>query len=294
MLPDRAAPSAWPSLPGCPSLPGWLLAGATPSSTISPAVSVPVLSSTIALTRCADSRICGPAMSAPIFAARPEPTISAVGVASPSAHGQATTSTVIALVSAASSGLPRASRTANVPVAMAIIAGTNTAEMRSASACTGAFPDCARLSKRPICARVVSAPTRLVRTVSEPAAFTVAPVTSAPGPISTGTDSPVRREASTAEFPVTTTPSLAICSPGATWNTSPTSSCAAGMTSSTTLPSARRVRRAVLAPRLIRARRASPALRREESSRRRPSRRKVTIMAADSKYRCGAPPWAME
>ena len=49
----------------------------------------------------------------------------------------------------------------------------------------------------------------------------VAPVTGLSGPTSTGTDSPVTSEASTAEEPSTTTPSVAIFSPGRTTITSP-------------------------------------------------------------------------
>ena len=51
----------------------------------------------------------------------------------------------------------------------------------------------------------------------------VAPVTSSPGPTSSGTGSPVSMERSTAEAPSTTMPSVAILSPGLTTNTSPTS-----------------------------------------------------------------------
>ena len=61
-----------------------------------------------------------------------------------------------------------------------------------------------------------------VSTTSRPLMFTVAPVTSLPAPTSTGMDSPVTSEESTAELPSTTTPSAAIFSPGRTTNSSPT------------------------------------------------------------------------
>ena len=107
-------------------------------------------------------------MRAPSFEARPDPTSRAVGVAKPRAHGQATTSTVIALARAVSSGLPRARRTAKVAAAVAMTAGTKTAEMRSAIRWTGALPVCASVRSRPIWARVVFSPTRVARTVSTP------------------------------------------------------------------------------------------------------------------------------
>ena len=100
--------------------------------------------------------------------------------------------------------------------------GTNTAETRSASRCTGALPDCAASTRRAICASWVSAPTRVARTTSRPPALTVAPTTESPGPTSTGTGSPVSMLASTAEDPSTTWPSVAIFSPGRTTNRSPT------------------------------------------------------------------------
>ena len=65
-----------------------------------PVVTVPVLSSTIVSTRRVDSSTSGPLISSPSWAPRPVPTISATGVASPSAHGQAMISTATAAVNA--------------------------------------------------------------------------------------------------------------------------------------------------------------------------------------------------
>ena len=92
--------------------------------------------------------------------------------------------------------------------------GTNTAETRSASRCTGALPVWASVTRRAIWASAVSAPTRVARTTSRPPALTVAPATASPGPTSTGTLSPVSSEASMAEVPSSTTPSVATFSPG--------------------------------------------------------------------------------
>ena len=96
--------------------------------------------------------------------------------------------------------------------------GTKTAVIRSASRAMGALPVCASETSRPIWASVVSLPTRVARTSRRPEVLMVAPVTVSSGPTSTGMDSPVTREVSTAEWPVTTKPSVAIFSPGRTTN----------------------------------------------------------------------------
>ncbi len=56
----------------------------------------------------------------------------------------------------------------------------------------------------------------------------MAPATSSPGPTSTGVLSPVSSDRSTAELPSTTTPSVAIRSPGRTTNVVPTASSSIG------------------------------------------------------------------
>ena len=200
----------------------------TATTLIRPVVTVPVLSSTTVSTRRVDSSTSGPLIRMPSWAPRPVPTSSAVGVASPSAHGQAMISTATAAVNAAPAGAPDSSQPARVSSDSPITAGTNTAATRSASRCTGALPRCASVTSRAIWASWVSAPTRVARTRSSPPTFTVAPTTVSPGPTSTGTGSPVNIEASTAELPSTTTPSVAIFSPGRTRNTSPTPSCSTG------------------------------------------------------------------
>ena len=105
----------------------------------------------------------------PSCAPRPVPTMSAVGVARPSAQGQAMMSTATAAVNAsaelAGDDEPaderrdaRSTRTT----------GTKTADTRSASRCTGALPACASATSRAIWASAVSAPTRVARTTSRP------------------------------------------------------------------------------------------------------------------------------
>ena len=64
-----------------------------------PSVSVPVLSNATMRTACASSSACASLIRMPWRAATPVPTMIAVGVARPSAHGQAITSTATALSS---------------------------------------------------------------------------------------------------------------------------------------------------------------------------------------------------
>ena len=119
------------------------------------------------------------------------PTIRAVGVARPSAHGQAMITTATAAVNAAAALPPRSSQPASVSSESPSTTGTNTPETRSASRCTCALPACAWATSRAIWASAVSAPTLLARTTSRPETLIVAPATSSPGATSTGTDSPV-------------------------------------------------------------------------------------------------------
>ena len=83
-----------------------------------PVVTVPVLSSTIVSTRRVDSRTSGPLIRMPSCAPRPVPTSSAVGVARPSAHGQAMISTATAAVNANVALSPAPSQKPSVATAM--------------------------------------------------------------------------------------------------------------------------------------------------------------------------------
>ena len=235
--------------------------GTASTRAIEPVVTVPVLSRTMVSTRRVDSRISGPLMITPSCAPRPVPTMIAIGVASPSAHGQAMMSTATAAVNAIDAGSPTASQKPRVATASPITIGTNTAEMRSARRCTGALPAWASCTSRAIWASCVSAPTLVARTTSRPPAFTVAPTTASPAPTSTGTGSPVTSEASIAEVPSSTTPSVATFSPGRTTKRSPTASWSIGMRCSTPpritdtslAPSSSNDRTAAIEPRLARA-----------------------------------------
>ena len=99
--------------------------------------------------------------------AAPVPTISAVGVARPSAHGHAMMSTATAAVNAAPADEPESNHPASVAAEIPITIGTKTAETRSASRWTGAFPDWACSTRRAICASAVSAPTFVARTTAD-------------------------------------------------------------------------------------------------------------------------------
>ena len=83
----------------------------------------------------------GPLIRMPSCAPRPVPTISAVGVASPRAQGQAMIKTATAAVKAAETDVPSTSQPTSVASEIAITTGTKTAETRSASRWTGALPD---------------------------------------------------------------------------------------------------------------------------------------------------------
>ena len=161
----------------------------------------------------------------PSCAPRPVPTISAVGVARPSAHGQAMISTATAAVNAVAAERAgrRASRRASRARARSRPARRPPRRGRRAAApapCPTARPRRGARSARAPCRRRPSSRARRAgRSV-----LTVAPATSAPAATSTGTDSPVSSDWSTADSPSTTTPSVAIFSPGRTTNRSPTRS----------------------------------------------------------------------
>ena len=106
-----------------------------------PSVIVPVLSNNTVLILCANSK-CSPSLiRIPFSAPLPIPTISAVGVAKPIAHGQAIMSTATKLISAIvnASSPPIVSQTIKVIIEITITMGTNTAATLSANFCIGAF-----------------------------------------------------------------------------------------------------------------------------------------------------------
>ena len=111
-----------------------------------PRVSVPVLSKTTVSIRPAASSASPPRTRIPASAPLPVPTMIAVGVASPIAHGQAMITTPMNAVSARvtrGSG-PNRNHATKVSAATTMTAGTKISEMRSAMRWIGAFEPCAR------------------------------------------------------------------------------------------------------------------------------------------------------
>ena len=250
--------------------------GTTSTSSIRPSVIVPVLSKTMWVIARVLSSTSPPLIMIPKRAPRPVPTMMAVGVAKPSAQGQAITSTATAAVNASLTAWPVANQATKVTAAIPKATGTNTAETRSANRCTGAVEPWASSTKRMICAKVVSPPTRVASTMSEPVVFTVAPITSSPTFTVSGTGSPVIMEASIAELPSTILPSVGIFSPGRTTKRIPTSRASKGIS----VPSSKR---AVRGLKPAKARMASPERCLARASNHLPNKIRATMAAAVSK-----------
>ena len=104
-----------------------------------PEVSVPVLSNTIVSMRRVLSRTSVPRIMIPLRAPRPVPTSKAMGVASPSAHGHATTSVDTATAIARETSPLAHHQPIPANTASAMTTGTKTADIWSTSFCTGAF-----------------------------------------------------------------------------------------------------------------------------------------------------------
>ena len=117
--------------------------GCVALTTGTPAVSVPVLSTTSVSIFSARSSDAALRTRMPADAPLPTPTISAVGVARPSAHGHAITSTAVARISASPQSPSARPLPTSVTAAMTSTAGTNHADTASARRCTGAFDPCA-------------------------------------------------------------------------------------------------------------------------------------------------------
>src|SRR5574340_399972 len=98
----------------------------------------------------------------PAFAAEPVPTISAVGVASPSEHGQASTITATAAMTPAVK-LPAINhQPRNATTATLTTTGTKIAATRSTKRCTGGFFACAFSTSAMMRDNVDCAPTAVV------------------------------------------------------------------------------------------------------------------------------------
>ena len=246
-----------------------------------PSVRVPVLSTTMWVRREALCRASLLRMSTLAWAARLVPTIMAIGVARPSAQGQAMTSTAMAVVRAkASRGSgPMNSQKANVVAAMTITIGTNTLAIRSTSRPMGGLLIWAERTMRMMRASVVSSPNRLTRRTKAPERFMVPPVTVSPTSRATDSGSPVSMDSSMVVRPSVITPSMGTFSPGRTRTRSPTRSRDTGMV---TWPADRETW-AVVARRPMRALIASLVVRLARVSRACPSWRKARIITEASR-----------
>jgi hypothetical protein len=254
-----------------------------------PSVSVPVLSKTMVSTFSIVSSASAFLMSTPSCAPRPVPTMIDIGVARPSAHGHAMISTATAFTMACAkrgSG-PKVTHPMNVTNAIAITAGTNQPATLSASRWIGARVRCAWLTICTICASMVSLPTRSARITRDPLPFMVAPITREAAVFSTGADSPVIMDSSTALSPSSTMPSTGIFSPGRTRSRSPGFTSSSGTSRSEPLSL---IRRAIFGLRSSSARIALDVWLRARSSNTCPSNTRVTIAAAASKYTSGRSP----
>ena len=194
-----------------------------PTRACCPRVRVPVLSQTTARSFPAASRMAASRTRIPASAPRPVPAITAVGVARPMAQGQATTSTAMAVATARTRRGSAPSRYQPTKVATAIsrITGTNTSEMRSARRAMAGFEPCARSTMATMRASVVFAPTCVARITIAASVRSVPVASRLPGPRSTGSDSPVIADSSTAARPLTMMPSTGMRPPGRMRNRSP-------------------------------------------------------------------------
>ena len=172
----------------------------------------------------------------PDLAPLPLPTMMATGVARPRAQGQEITSTAIALERAYPKSAPTKNHTIRVTRAMAITRGTKTPEILSAILAIGALEAEASETIWMIWLRLVSAPTRVAFALRKPDLLMVAAEMLSPAFLSTGIDSPVRADSSTAEVPSRTRPSTGTFSPGRTRKISPTATCSTGTRASFSLP----------------------------------------------------------
>ena len=222
----------------------------------------------------------------PYFAATPVPAMMATGVARPSAHGQAITSTATARINATSSGWPASIQPTTVASATTKTTGTNTALTWSTRRCIGAFAACASSTRRMMCDSTVCVPTAVKRTSTRPSPLMLPPWTRAPTFLLTGMDSPVSMDSSAWVWPSLTKPSAAKRSPALTTTTSPTSSSDTGTSTSPSGP----IQCARAGRKACKARMAEVVWRLARTSSHLPSSTSVITRAEPSKYKCTIAP----
>src|SRR3989338_1988421 len=188
-----------------------------------PRVKVPVLSTTTVSTLWSFSSVAASLIKMPSLAPFPTPTIMAVGVANPSAQGQAITSMLTNDTSAYESAcakpkydVPITNHVPSERKARAITIGTNTAEILSANFWIGARLPWASSTILIMWARSVSEPIFFASNIKLPVVLMVPATTPSHAFFSTGMGSPVTMDSSTNDEPSVTTPSTGIRAPGFT------------------------------------------------------------------------------
>ena len=161
-----------------------------------------------------------------------------IGVASPSAQGQAmiSTETAASRAKAKRGSGPQTNQAAKAANAITTTSGTNQLDTLSASRWMGARLRCASATILTMRDSMVSAPTFSAFITKVPVRLTVPPTTLASGSLVTGMGSPVIEDSSTALLPSVTTPSTGTFSPGRTRRRSPATIASIGTSAS--LPSA--------------------------------------------------------
>ena len=133
-----------------------------------PSVIVPVLSKTTVFIKCVFSKTSASFTNNPFLAATPVDTIIATGVASPSAQGQAITSTETPILNASSNGSFRIRNVIKLINAIVITVGTKNNEILSANFEIGAFELAASSTNFIIVLIVVSSPTFVASIITYP------------------------------------------------------------------------------------------------------------------------------
>ena len=216
----------------------------------------------------------------PYWAALPVPTIIATGVAKPKAHGQETTSTLIAQVKAKVKSAPASIHIISVAAAIPMTIGTNTPATLSATLAIGALELPASSTRRIIFASVVSSPTLVASKRKVPLVLIVAEITSSPARLVTGRLSPVMADWSRYPTPSITLPSTGMLSPGRITTISPFVTSSLLIVISLPL----RITCACLGAKSTNLLNASPVFAFDKDSRYLPTLTKATIIAAESKY----------
>ena len=129
---------------------------------------MPVLSNTTVFTECKISRASADFIKIPFSAPLPVPTIIAVGVANPRAHGQDITKTDIPIPNANSKSPVKIVQTIIDSNEINITIGTNIPLILSANFAIGALDDVASSTSFIIFAKAVSSPTRLASNLKIP------------------------------------------------------------------------------------------------------------------------------